>query len=155
MILFSRSFIRKRAISLATTASFGAISFALAQDPTRTNHFGAAMPVQYVTDRSLVSEEQPLLSESGTIARRMMTEMMIKPTGNVDRDFVAMMEPHHQGAMNLAKTELKYGKRLRRLAREIVAIRDVVRDGRSSTGQPRAELSPQAGLTDRSVTPGG
>jgi uncharacterized protein (DUF305 family) len=70
--------------------------------------------------------------------RKMMADMMIKPTGDVDRDFVAMMVPHHQGAVDMAKAELKYGRneRLRRLAQEIVAkqqqemivMRDAVKD---------------------------
>jgi hypothetical protein len=48
--------------------------------------------------------------------------MTIKPTGDVDRDFVAMMVPHHQGAIDMAKAELKYGhnEQLRRLAQEII-----------------------------------
>ena len=51
-----------------------------------------------------------------------MTEMTIKPTGDVDRDFVAMMVPHHQGAVEMAKAELKYGHNelLRRLAKVII-----------------------------------
>jgi hypothetical protein len=43
MALFSRTFIRKRVISLATTASVAATSFALAQDPPRTYHVRGAM----------------------------------------------------------------------------------------------------------------
>ena len=48
--------------------------------------------------------------------------MTIKPTGDVDRDFVAMMVPHHQGAINMAQAVLRYGRneQLRRLAQEIV-----------------------------------
>jgi uncharacterized protein (DUF305 family) len=47
-------------------------------------------------------------------------------TGNADQDFVAMMLPHHQGAVAMAKTELQYGKdpELRELARDIVAAQD-------------------------------
>jgi len=54
-----------------------------------------------------------------------MTGMMVKPTGDIDRDFVAMMVPHHQGAVDLAQAELKYGhnERLRRLAQQIIANR--------------------------------
>jgi hypothetical protein len=36
MILVSRTFVRKRAISLATSASVAATSLALAQDPSRS-----------------------------------------------------------------------------------------------------------------------
>ena len=48
--------------------------------------------------------------------------MAMKPTGMPDRDFVAMMLPHHQGAVEMAKVELRYGKNpeLRRLARSII-----------------------------------
>lgn len=42
--------------------------------------------------------------------------------GNVDHDFAVMMMPHHQGAIDMAKAELSYGKdpRMRRLAQEIL-----------------------------------
>ena len=39
----------------------------------------------------------------------MMADMAIKPTGDVDRDFVAMMVPHHQGAIDMAQAVLRYG----------------------------------------------
>jgi uncharacterized protein (DUF305 family) len=44
-------------------------------------------------------------------------------TGDVDHDFVAMMIPHHQGAIDMAQTELRHGKdpALRKLATDIVA----------------------------------
>ena len=122
MVLFSRSFIRKRAISLATTASVAATSFALAQDPSRMYHVHGTMPVQQVADRPGHSDEQPFLSENDAAMNKMMANMKIKPTGDVDRDFVAMMVPHHQGAVEMAQAELKYGhnEQLRRLAQEIV-----------------------------------
>lgn len=43
-------------------------------------------------------------------------------TGDVDHDFAAMMIPHHQGAIDMAKGELSYGKDpvMRRLAQEIL-----------------------------------
>ncbi len=43
-------------------------------------------------------------------------------TGDPDHDFAAMMIPHHQGAVDMAKIELIYGKDpvLRRLAQEII-----------------------------------
>jgi uncharacterized protein (DUF305 family) len=121
MALFSRSFIRKRAISLATTTFVAATSFALAQNPTRAYHVRAAMPIQYVADRQ-DSNEQPFLAENNAAMNKMMADMTIKPTGDVDRDFVAMMVPHHQGAIDMAKAELKYGhnEQLRRIAQEIV-----------------------------------
>jgi hypothetical protein len=43
-------------------------------------------------------------------------------TGNSDVDFAVMMISHHQGAVEMAKVELRYGtdSRLRRLAQEII-----------------------------------
>ena len=43
-------------------------------------------------------------------------------SGNSDVDFVRMMIPHHQGAIDMAKTQLLYGKdpQMRRLAQEII-----------------------------------
>jgi uncharacterized protein (DUF305 family) len=43
-------------------------------------------------------------------------------TGNPDRDFASMMIPHHQGAIDMAKVELSYGKDpvMRRLAQGIL-----------------------------------
>src|SRR5437588_2509363 len=122
MVLFSRSFVRKRAISLATTASVVATSFALAEDPTRAYHVRGTRPIQYVADRPDLSNEQSFLSENDAAMNKMMANMTIKPTGDVDRDFVAMMVPHHQGAIDMAKAELKYGhnEQLRRMAQEIV-----------------------------------
>lgn len=105
MVLFSRAFIRKRLISLATTASVAATSFAFAEDPARTDE---------------------------------------------------MMVPHHQGAVDVAKAELKYGhnEQLRRLAQEIVAnqqqqikvMRNAVSDGPSSAAQsPQSSPAGPAG----------
>ncbi len=53
---------------------------------------------------------------------RMMSGMDVAPVGDVDRDFVAMMEPHHQGAIEMAVAELRYGHndQLRRIAQEII-----------------------------------
>jgi len=47
-------------------------------------------------------------------------------TGDPDHDFAAMMIPHHQGAIDMAKVELVYGKDpvLQRLAQEIIVTQD-------------------------------
>jgi uncharacterized protein (DUF305 family) len=54
---------------------------------------------------------------------RMHAAMAAAPrTGQPDRDFLAAMIPHHQGAIDMAIAELRYGKdeRLKRLAQEII-----------------------------------
>ena len=122
MVLLSRSFMRKRAISIATTSLVAATSFALAEDSTRAYHVRGTKPIQYVADRPDYSNEQSFLSENDAAMNRMMADMTIKPTGDVDRDFVTMMVPHHQGAIDMARAELKYGRneQLRRLSQEII-----------------------------------
>ena len=156
MILFSRAFARKCMIPLVAGALVAAASFAFAEDPPGTDRVRAAMPIQYVADRPDHPEEQTFLSENRVAMNRMMADMMIKPSGDVDRDFVEMMIPHHQGAVDMAQAELKYGHngQLRRLAREIVAnqqreiavMRNAVSDGRSSAMQaPQQPATPSAG----------
>jgi uncharacterized protein (DUF305 family) len=53
---------------------------------------------------------------------RMHKGMTIVPSGDPDRDFAAMMIPHHQGAVEMAKVELQFGKNpvLHRLAQGII-----------------------------------
>lgn len=55
--------------------------------------------------------------------KRMDRDMAAAPmNGNIDHDFATMMMPHHQGAIDMAKAELSYGKDpvMRRLAQEIL-----------------------------------
>ena len=54
--------------------------------------------------------------------KRMHAAMHVSPSGDVDRDFARMMVPHHQGAIDMAVLELRFGKdeRLRRLAQAII-----------------------------------
>jgi hypothetical protein len=71
---------------------------------------------------ALAVDEAPFWKENEAAMLKMMNDMEIKPTGDVDRDFVAMMTPHHQGAIDMAVIELRYGKneQLRRIAQEII-----------------------------------
>jgi uncharacterized protein (DUF305 family) len=60
-------------------------------------------------------------------AMRKMDQGMAKTySGDADKDFVAGMIPHHQGAIEMAKVELQYGKdpQLRQLAQAIVAAQE-------------------------------
>jgi DUF305 family protein family protein len=71
---------------------------------------------------SVAVDEGSFLRENEAAMDKMMRDMAAKPTGDVDRDFVAMMVPHHQGAIDMAVIELRYGKneQLRRIAQEII-----------------------------------
>ena len=86
---------------------------------------GAAAPVATApatTETLSVAAEGPFLKKNDTAMTKMMDDMTIKPTGQIDRDFVAMMVPHHQGAIDMAQAELRYGHnaQLRRIAQEII-----------------------------------
>ena len=47
----------------------------------------------------------------------------VRQSGDADRDFVASMIPHHQGAIDMATVELEFGKddETRQLAERIIA----------------------------------
>ena len=59
---------------------------------------------------------------TGEAIARMHTAMHVPFSGDADRDFASMMIPHHQGAIDMALAELRYGRneRLKRLAQEII-----------------------------------
>ncbi|HEY6831608.1 MAG TPA: DUF305 domain-containing protein [Pseudolabrys sp.] len=68
------------------------------------------------------SSEQAFMADNKSSMNKMMSDMAIKPTGDIDKDFVHMMVPHHQGAIDMARAELRYGhnETLRRIAQEII-----------------------------------
>ena len=57
---------------------------------------------------------------------RMHHGMAVEPSGDVDRDFAAAMLAHHEGAVDMARVELRYGRDpdLRRLAEAIVVAQE-------------------------------
>ena len=56
----------------------------------------------------------------------MHAAMAVEMTGDVDVDFVRSMIPHHQGAVEMARIVLEYGKdpEIRELAEEIVKAQE-------------------------------
>lgn len=60
------------------------------------------------------------------INAKMHEGMDITFTGNADIDFVRGMIPHHQGAVDMAKTVMAFGKdpQIRKLAEEIVKAQE-------------------------------
>jgi hypothetical protein len=93
---------------------------------------------------SLVAEttESPFLVANRAAMSAMMADMTIEPSGDVDRDFVAMMVPHHQGAVEMARAELRYGHdpRLLRIAQEIVVdqLQEIAAMRLMQEGAPRS-----------------
>lgn len=72
--------------------------------------------------RSSPAHEAPFLSENASAMTKMLVGMEIKPSGDIDHDFVEMMVPHHQAAIDMAVAVLRYGRnpQIRRLAQEII-----------------------------------
>ncbi len=94
----------------------------------RLSHFGyaaATLAVILVTVGAPSRAGEPsaeFKAENDVAMDKMMTGMAIRYTGDVDRDFAAMMIPHHQGAIDMAEAELRHGhnEQLRRIAQEII-----------------------------------
>jgi hypothetical protein len=92
-----------------------------------------------------VVDEAPFLKENDDAMTKMMNDMAIKPTGDTDRDFVAMMSPHHQGAIDMAIAELRYGKneQLRRIAQEIIVDQmQEIAAMKLAIGEPATDSTP-------------
>lgn len=81
-----------------------------------------AFPLASANASHPVNQTSTFLAETSKAMTTMDAGMMTKPTGDVDRDFVAMMVPHHQGAIDMAVAELRFGhnEQLKRIAQEII-----------------------------------
>jgi uncharacterized protein (DUF305 family) len=57
---------------------------------------------------------------------KMHRDMEIRYSGNADRDFIAGMIPHHQGAIDMARIVLEHGRdpEVRKLAEEIIKAQE-------------------------------
>jgi uncharacterized protein (DUF305 family) len=103
----------RRTIALASILVVSIVGIALAQ----SRHHGDA------NSGRTNSADSTFASQMMQAMDRMDSGMMaVKPTGDPDSDFAAMMIPHHQGAIDMAKVELIYGRDpvLRRLAEGII-----------------------------------
>lgn len=98
--------------------------------------------------------QQAFQAENDAAMQRMMADMEVKPSGDIDRDFAAMMIPHHQGAIDMAVAQLRYGRneQMRRIAQEIIveqqqeiaAMRLALGEPAPTFGPAPTQPSPQA-----------
>ena len=113
---------------------------AFAAPPLAFAHEAHQPPQQAATP-----DENAFLAENEVAMSKMMSAMEAKPTGDVDRDFVAMMNPHHQGAIDMAVIELRYGKneQLRRIAQEIIVDQmQEIAAMKLAIGEPATDTTP-------------
>jgi len=120
MISFSHASISFRAL-LATVAVVAAAGFVVGRNSQPPFVISPLTLCSRVTEAAF-PEETPYLRENDAAMNKMMSDMVIKPTGDVDRDFVAMMAPHHQGAIEMAQSVLRSSRneQIRRLAQEVI-----------------------------------
>ena len=115
-----------RALLIAAVVTCAALDLASAQSPGN----GSSMPGMS-GDTSMPGMKGGAAAAQSQADRDMMDAMTkmnrgmsaAPSTGDADQDFVAMMIPHHQGAIDMAAVELKYGHdpKLRALAKNIIS----------------------------------
>ncbi|WP_137177507.1 DUF305 domain-containing protein [Roseomonas sp. AR75] len=100
--------------------------------PTLAQHAGHGAP-------PAAASEPASTREYRAINDRMHREMAVRFTGDADRDFAAAMIPHHQGAIDMARVALRYGRDpgIRKLAE------DIIRTQEAEIAQLRAFLARQ------------
>ena len=143
--------------SHAAAIAFGAISAAILSAPILPSGYLAKpqsladymVAICAKTFHPASAVEASYLADNVSAMTKMTINMGIQPSGDVDSDFVAMMVPHHQGAIEMAQAELRYGRndQLRRLSQEIIVTQQQeIVAMRLALGQP---LPPPAPAPDQ------
>ena len=121
MLLSARLLFRVNSVAVAAGLIATATAWTAnpAEAPSLAEYITAICSAAF---HSAPPQEAPFLSENVKAMTTMLVGMEIKPSGDVDDDFAAMMIPHHQGAMDMAQAELRHGRneQLRRIAQEII-----------------------------------
>jgi uncharacterized protein (DUF305 family) len=105
----------RKTIAVATVVSAIGITAAIAQMQ--------GMDMQKMTQMMTPAPNDPPSTKDFKQAHMdMMKNMNMEFTGDADVDFSRSMIPHHQGAIDMAKLELKYGKdeKMRQMAEKMI-----------------------------------
>jgi uncharacterized protein (DUF305 family) len=109
-------------ILIASTAfsCFGVLAHSKATDP----HAGHGSHAGHNSSASSTETTTTSTKKYQQVNDNMHKSMDIKFTGDADKDFLAAMIPHHQGAIDMAEVVIQYGKnpKLRQLAQEIITM---------------------------------
>lgn len=102
-------------------------------------------PAQSTGLPRISSSEAAFLKQDDAAMSKMTAGMDIEPSGDIDRDFVNMMVPHHQGAIDMAIAVLRWGRnpQIRRLAQEIIVDQlQEIAAMRRAVGEPLPASTP-------------
>ncbi len=107
-------------------AVLGAALVLAALPAVAQQHDMGDMPGMHHPPAPAAGAQTPSSREYQAEMARMHAAMAVPYTGDADRDFVAGMIPHHQGAIEMARTELRHGHDpvLRKLAQQIILAQD-------------------------------